>query len=141
MEPIERFPGSLRFTTLVNWTAGLKPKTPMSIQKRANTPNQATTTGQMCSSASLEHTFLLFLPGGYRPPDPPPWKFEFINSVLKLIKLYQASELVLDFWILSIKSYQASELILDFGIFHENSDISYIYIYFLFGPRFWIIQA
>ena len=64
------------------------------------------------------------------------WKLELIDSVLKLIKLYQASELILDFWIFWIKSYQASELILDFWIFHEILDM-----YFLFGPRFWIIQS
>ena len=29
MEPMESFPGSLRLTTLVNWTAGCKPKMPM----------------------------------------------------------------------------------------------------------------
>ena len=80
--------------------------------------------------------FYFFLPGGYRPPDPPPWKFELIDWVLKLIKLYQASELILDFWIFWIKSYQASELILDFWIFHAFLDM-----YFLFGPRFWIFQS
>ena len=47
------------------------------------------------------------------------WKLELIDSVLKLINLYQASELILDFW-----------------IFHEIFDMCY-----LFGPRFWIIQA
>ena len=34
MDPIERFPGSLRLTTLVNWPAGLKPKTPMREYRR-----------------------------------------------------------------------------------------------------------
>ena len=29
----------------------------------------------------------MYLPGGYRPPDPPPWKSELINSVLKLNKV------------------------------------------------------
>ena len=27
----------------------------------------------------------IFLPGGYRPPDPPPWKLDLIDSVLKLL--------------------------------------------------------
>ena len=31
MDPIERFPGSLRLTTLVNWPAGLKPQMPMKM--------------------------------------------------------------------------------------------------------------
>ena len=70
--------------------------------------------------------------GVLSPPGPPPWKLELIKSALKLIKLYQASELMLDFWIFWIKSYQASELILDLGIFHEISDI-YSYLDHDFG--------
>ena len=58
---------------------------------------------------------------------PPPWKLELIDSVLKLMKLYQASELILDFWMFLnkiISSFGINFGVLDFMKFWIS--ISYL---------------
>ena len=79
------------------------------------------------------------------------WKLELIDSVLKLIKLYQASELILDFWIFLNKVI--SSFGINFGFLDFSWNFGYVFLIWttildnsglkllLYGPRIRITQS
>ena len=79
------------------------------------------------------------------------WKLELIDSVLKLIKLYQASELILDFWIFLNKVI--SSFGINFGFLDFSWNFGYVFLIWttildnsglkllLYGPRIRINQS